>query len=79
MNTAKMNAILYRKYGSADVLNLEQVEKPEVEEDDILVLILATSVNPADWHYITGKPYFMRLLTGLLRHCSAESRDLSFA
>ena len=65
MNTAKMNAILYRKYGSADVLNLEQVEKPEVEEDEILVLILATSVNPADWHYITGKPYFMRLLIGL--------------
>jgi NADPH:quinone reductase-like Zn-dependent oxidoreductase len=65
MSTAKMNAILYNRYGSADVLDLQQVEKPEAGEDDIIVQILATSVNPADWHYMTGKPYFMRLMIGL--------------
>jgi NADPH:quinone reductase-like Zn-dependent oxidoreductase len=65
MSTPKMNAILYRRYGSADVLDLQQVEKPEADNDGILVRILATSVNPADWHYMTGRPYFMRLLTGL--------------
>jgi NADPH:quinone reductase-like Zn-dependent oxidoreductase len=65
MSTTKMNAILYRRYGSAEVLDFQQVEKPEAGEDDILVQILATSVNPADWHYMTGKPYFMRLMIGL--------------
>lgn len=65
MSTLKMNAIRYSRYGSADVLDFQQVEKPEVGEDGILVRIHATSVNPFDWHYLTGKPYFMRLLTGL--------------
>ena len=65
MSTAKMNAILYGRYGSADVLDFQQVQKPEAGENEILVQILATSVNPADWHYMTGKPYFMRLLIGL--------------
>ncbi len=65
MSTPKMNAILYSRYGSADVLELQQVDRPEVGDDGILVRILAASVNPLDWHYMTGKPYFMRLQAGL--------------
>ena len=65
MNLTKMNAIRYYRYGSADVLQYQQVDMPVVDDDRILVRVLAASVNPLDWHYMTGKPYFMRLQTGL--------------
>ncbi len=65
MNVTKMNAIVYNRYGSTEVLELQQLEKPAVTDDGVLVRILAASVNPLDWHYMTGKPYFMRLQTGL--------------
>ncbi len=65
MNVTKMNAIVYNRYGSAEVLELQQLEKPAVTDDGILLRILAASVNPLDWHFMTGKPYFMRLQAGL--------------
>jgi len=60
-----MQAIVYRCYGSPDVLELEDVEKPSVGDDDILVRVLAAGVNPLDWHYMRGSPYLMRLAVGL--------------
>jgi NADPH:quinone reductase-like Zn-dependent oxidoreductase len=60
-----MRAIIQRRYGSADVLELGEVDKPPVGHGDVLVRVHASSVNPADWHDITGKPYVMRLMTGL--------------
>jgi len=58
----RMNAIVYRCYGSADVLNLEEVEKPVPGDYEVLVKIKAASVNPLDWHYMRGSPYIMRLI-----------------
>ncbi len=67
MSPTKMNAVLYNRYGTADVLELREVDKPAVTDDGVLVRIIAASVNPLDWHFMTGKPYFMRLQSGLRR------------
>ena len=63
--TELMKAIVYRCYGSPDVLGLEDIEKPAPADDEVLVKVHAASVNPLDWHYMRGSPYFMRLGTGL--------------
>ena len=60
-----MKAIVCHKYGSPDVLELQDVDKPVVKDDDVLVRVHAASVNPFDWHTLTGTPYLLRL--GALR------------
>src|SRR5690606_28999228 len=53
--------------GGPEVLRLEEVEKPSLKDDHILVKIMANSANPADWHVLRGEPYFARLTFGLLK------------
>ena len=60
-----MKAIVYRCYGSPDVLKVEEIEKPTPADDEVLVRVHAASVNPLDWHYMRGSPYIMRLGTGI--------------
>jgi NADPH:quinone reductase-like Zn-dependent oxidoreductase len=60
-----MKAIVYRCYGSPDVLELETIEKPTPGNNEVLVKIKAAAVNPLDWHFMRGSPYIMRLGTGL--------------
>jgi NADPH:quinone reductase-like Zn-dependent oxidoreductase len=60
-----MKAIVYRCYGSPDVLEFEDVEKPTPADNEVLVKVHAASVNPLDWHYMRGSPYIMRLGSGL--------------
>ena len=60
-----MKAITYRCYGSPEVLELADVEIPTPGETEVLVRVKAASVNPLDWHYMRGSPYFMRLGTGI--------------
>lgn len=60
-----MKAIVYRCYGSPDVLRFEDVEKPTPADDEVLVKVHAASVNPLDWHYMRGSPYIVRLGSGL--------------
>jgi len=60
-----MKAIVYRCYGSPDVIEFEDVEKPAITDDEILVKVHAAGVNPLDWHYMRGSPYLMRFGTGL--------------
>src|SRR5438128_4836299 len=60
-----MKGIVYCDYGSPDVLKLEDIEKPAPGDDQVLVRVRAASVNPLDWHYMRGTPYFMRLGAGL--------------
>ena len=63
--TELMKAIVYRCYGSPDVLKFEDVEKPAPADDEVLVKVHAAAVNPLDWHYMRGSPYIMRLMSGL--------------
>jgi len=60
-----MKAIVYRCYGSPDVLSFEDIEKPSPTDNEVLVKVHAASVNPLDWHYMRGSPYLMRLMAGL--------------
>jgi NADPH:quinone reductase-like Zn-dependent oxidoreductase len=61
-----MRAITQRCYGSpGTVLALEQIARPRPEPGEVLIRIHSASVNPYEWHMITGKPYFMRLGRGL--------------
>jgi NADPH:quinone reductase-like Zn-dependent oxidoreductase len=60
-----MKAIVCTKYGSPDVLQLNEVEKPIPKDHEVLIHIQAASVNPFDWHFIRGTPYLVRLQSGL--------------
>jgi NADPH:quinone reductase-like Zn-dependent oxidoreductase len=62
-----MKAIVQDKYGSAEVLRLGEVDKPEVGDGDVLVRIDAASIHVGDWILMTGSPFVMRLATGLRR------------
>jgi NADPH:quinone reductase-like Zn-dependent oxidoreductase len=62
-----MKAIVYDKYGSPDVLELREAAKPAPNADEVLVRVLAVSVNPADWHSMRGKPLFSHATLGWLR------------
>ena len=62
-----MKAITQQKYGSPDVLELQEVDKPVVKDDQVLVRIQAASVNPLDWHFLRGTPRLARLVMGLLK------------
>ncbi|MDI1442481.1 NAD(P)-dependent alcohol dehydrogenase [Polyangium sp. 6x1] len=62
-----MHALVQPEYGSADVLRLEEVETPEMGDDDVLVRVHAASVSKGDVHLLTGKPYLVRLGFGLRR------------
>ena len=62
-----MKAIVYTKYGSPDVLQLKEVEKPTPKENEVLVKVQATSINAADWHLLTADIFLVRLNMGLLK------------
>jgi NADPH:quinone reductase-like Zn-dependent oxidoreductase len=56
-----MKAIVYRKYGSPEVLELQEVGRPEPEDDEVLVKVHAASINAWDWDLLRGKPFLNRL------------------
>ncbi len=60
-----MTAVVYRCYGGPEVLALETFEKPAPGPGEMLIAIKAAGVNPLDWHYMRGSPYFMRLMSGM--------------
>jgi NADPH:quinone reductase-like Zn-dependent oxidoreductase len=60
-----MKAIVYHSYGSPDVIQFEEIEKPITSDNEVLVKVRAASVNPADWHFMRGTPYVVRLVAGL--------------
>jgi NADPH:quinone reductase-like Zn-dependent oxidoreductase len=62
-----MRAIVYRQYGSPDVLRLEDVPKPVPKDGEVLVRVHAAALNALDWHMLRGKPYVARLSMGWWR------------
>ena len=58
-----MKAVVHYAYGSPDVLKIEEIEKPSVTDDGVIVRIHASSVNPAEWYGMTGL-FVARLMGG---------------
>ena len=59
-----MKAIVYTKYGSPDVLQLKDVEKPTPKDNEVLLKILGASVNAYDWHFLTADIFLIRFMGG---------------
>jgi NADPH:quinone reductase-like Zn-dependent oxidoreductase len=59
-----MKAIVQTEYGSPDVLSLQEVDKPLLTADGVLVKVRAASVNAGDWHLMRGDPFISRLMFG---------------
>jgi NADPH:quinone reductase-like Zn-dependent oxidoreductase len=64
---AVMTAFVYERYGPPETLRMARVDKPVPAAGEVLVKVLATSVNAADWHCLRGKPLFSRATLGLRR------------
>ena len=63
-----MKAIFRTTYGSADILELKEIDKPVPKDDELLLKVHAASVNPLDWHILRGEPFLVRLMGfGLLK------------
>ncbi len=62
-----MKAIVQTEYGSPDMLSLQEVDKPVVTANGVLVRVRATSVNAGDWHLMRGDPFLSRLMFGGIR------------
>jgi NADPH:quinone reductase-like Zn-dependent oxidoreductase len=60
--TNKMRAMVHDRYGSPDVLELRDIDKPTIADDEVLVRVLAAGVDRGVWHMMTGLPYFLRLI-----------------
>ena len=59
-----MNAIVQHVYGSSDVLHLEEIERPSIGDEDVLVRVRAAGVDAGVWHVVAGQPYLFRLMMG---------------
>jgi NADPH:quinone reductase-like Zn-dependent oxidoreductase len=62
-----MKTIFHDVYGGPDVLKFKDVDKPVPGDDEVLVRVRAAGVNPYDWRFMRGSPYFIRLFVGLSR------------
>jgi NADPH:quinone reductase-like Zn-dependent oxidoreductase len=63
----KMKAIIFTQYGSPDVLQLAEVEKPTPTENQVLVKVQAAAANPLDWRRLRADPFLVRLDGGLFK------------
>lgn len=63
----RMKAVVQDRYGSPDVLRLEEIETPPLTDGGVLVRVKAASVNAADWHFMRGEPLIARMVFGLRR------------
>src|SRR5437867_11258727 len=73
-----MKAIVQDRYGSADVLQVRDVEDPVIGEDAALVRVRAAGCGPDVWHLMTGLPYFVRAMPGFHRlRADVRGRDVA--
>jgi NADPH:quinone reductase-like Zn-dependent oxidoreductase len=62
-----MQAIVNTQYGSPDVLQLKEIERPTPKENEVLIKIYAVAVNAGDWHLLRAEPFLVRLQSGLFK------------
>ncbi len=60
-----MKAAIYTRYGPPDVVQIADIEKPIPKDDEVLIKVHAASLNPLDWRLMRGRPYVLRIATGL--------------
>jgi NADPH:quinone reductase-like Zn-dependent oxidoreductase len=60
-----MKAVVHHRYGRPEVLELQDVERPELTDDGVLVRVHAAAINPADWFGVAGRPWIARPMMGL--------------
>ncbi len=76
--TSSMRAVVQRRYGSADTLELDRVERPSAGTGEVLVEVRAAGLDRGTWHLMTGVPYAARLAFGVRRPKQpVPGRDLS--
>jgi NADPH:quinone reductase-like Zn-dependent oxidoreductase len=61
----QMRAIVYHRYGTADVLQPDHIDRPAIGAHDVLVEVRAAGLDRGTWHLMTGEPYVARLAFGL--------------
>ena len=61
----RMWAITRSRYGSADVLRIQEVDRPVLGDDEVLIQVHAAGLDRGTWHFMTGLPYAFRLACGL--------------
>ncbi len=85
-----MKAIVYNKYGNTENLKLEEVQKPEPKENEVLIKVAAAAVNSWDWDRVRGRPYVLRFegltkpkypiigcdVAGIVEHVGADVKRL---
>ena len=76
-----MRAVVQDTYGeeAADVLRLEEIDRPKVGDDDVLVRVHAAGVHIGDWHVMTGLPYLLRVVGFGLRTPKVRVRGMDVA
>ena len=74
-----MKAIIQENYGSAEVLELRDVEKPRPGDDELLIRVHAAGLDPGVWHLMTGLPYLVRLMGFGLRKPKIRIRGMDVA
>jgi NADPH:quinone reductase-like Zn-dependent oxidoreductase len=57
-----MRAIVQAEYGSADVLRVEEIDRPTIGEDEVLGRVHAAGLDRGTWHMMSGQPYLIRLM-----------------
>jgi NADPH:quinone reductase-like Zn-dependent oxidoreductase len=76
----KMRAIVQDHYGeTAEVLRLEEIDRPQIGDDDVLVRVRAASVHIGDWHVMSGLPYLLRVVGFGFRAPKVRVRGMDLA
>ncbi|HZA78143.1 MAG TPA: hypothetical protein VE623_17305 [Acidimicrobiales bacterium] len=74
-----MTAVVQDTYGVADVLELREIERPEVDDHEVLVRVVAAGVDRGAWHLMNCVPYLMRIIGSGLRAPKVPVPGSSFA
>ena len=74
-----MKAAVYRRYGSPDVVQVEDIEKPIPADNEVLIRIYATTVCAADWRMRKADPFFIRFMMGFWRPRKIHVLGVEFA